>query len=296
MTETAPMHLETVPLDELLDHPDNDYPVREEELQDLLESIRRDGLAQLPLVRSIELEDGREMLQILSGHRRVECFRRLGKEDPEHYSTIPVNVISDCSDEHALILLDISNLMVRQLSPTERAKRFERLWKTVPELRKKTPELKGVRSSQIIADTITRETGQSISRASVDRALAAGRRAQEVEQLVEDNSENLYKGWLNEFKIREGFLPETVTEISSMDESTQQLLYADYQRKEKSPQKMARHLKRQHEKTDIDVEHSLDGIIKTLDTISAWKKKYGVAVDTYRVKYIRNQLTKLTRT
>lgn len=289
-----PMHMETVDLSDLTDHPDNDYPVREQEMADLVDSIRRDGLAQLPLVRRVIGDDGEPFLQILSGHRRVECFRRLAAEDPA-YATMPVNVIDDCSDERALVLLDISNLMVRQLAPLERAKRFERLWNTVPELRKQAPELKGVRTSQIIAEIITRETGQAISRASVDRALAAGRRAQEVSNLVDECEDSLVKGWKNEFRIHEGFTPETVKEIASRDESVQKQLLADYQRENMTPKQLDKQLKRIAAKSEADVENALDGIISTLRTISAWKAEYGVRIDTYRVDHIRTQLDKLLK-
>ena len=130
----ASMRLETMPLDTLHDHPDNGYPLDSRELSDLMDSIRHDGMAQLPLVR--ETDEG---LQIIAGHRRVECYRQLAKENPAAYSTIPVNVLDDCSDERALILLDITNLMVRQLLPVDRAKRLERLWNTMPSLRSEMP-------------------------------------------------------------------------------------------------------------------------------------------------------------
>jgi outer membrane protein OmpA-like peptidoglycan-associated protein len=75
-------------------------------LDDLRDSIERDGLAQPPLVRE---HDGG--YQIVAGHRRVACYRELAKENPEKYSTIPVNILSDCDDERALILLDVTNLI-----------------------------------------------------------------------------------------------------------------------------------------------------------------------------------------
>jgi hypothetical protein len=60
-------------------------------------------------------------------------------EDPDTYRTIPVNITDGCDDEHAKILLDATNLMTRQLTPIEQAKRFERLWKAVPALRQNLP-------------------------------------------------------------------------------------------------------------------------------------------------------------
>jgi len=283
------MRLETVALDQLHNHPENDYSMDAQALEELLDSIRRDGLAQPPLVR--EMDDG---YQIVSGHRRVECYRRLAQDDPS-YAAIPVNILEDCDDERALVLLDVTNLMVRQLSVMERAKRYERLWNTVPALRDKHPELRGVRTSQVISDIISRETGQSVSRATIDRALAAGKKAQEVSELTDAYSDALIEAWSNEFKTRDGFSPAVVKEIASRDESVQMQLLADYQSGEMTPKQLEKQLSHVSPKSDIDVEHALDQVINTLRDVSAWHKKYGAAIDMYRVDYIKGQLDKLTR-
>lgn len=288
--QQAVMRMEQVPLDQLFEHPANDYPVNERELDDLADSIRRDGLAQLPLVR--EVEGG---YQIIAGHRRVESYRRLAVEDANTYGTMPVNVLSDCDDERALVLLEVTNLMMRQLSTAERARRFERLWDIVPSLREKSPELRGVRTSQVIADIVTRETGSPISRASVDRVLAAGRRAQEVNELVDAYGDSLIAPWRSELLEREGFSPAAVKAIATRDGSVQEALWADYQRDNMTPKQFEKSLERESPKGDVDVEHALDSVIRTLRDVSAWHKKYGAAVDMYRVDYIRGQLDKLTR-
>ncbi|MBO7675302.1 MAG: ParB N-terminal domain-containing protein [Atopobiaceae bacterium] len=282
------LRMESIPLERLHDHPDNDYPTSESELADLMASIRSDGLAQLPLVRPHG--DG---YQIIAGHRRVECYRRLAREDPASYGTIPCNVATDCDDERALILLDATNLMTRQLTPAERARRFERLWKAVPALRKKSPELRGVRTSQVISDIITRETGQPISRASVDRAMAAGRRAKEVAELADRRSDELAPEWRKEIRRREGFTPEAVNAIAGKDESAQHTLWADYQREQMTPRQLERSLERKAPKTDRDVDQALDQVTKLLRDVSAWNAKYGAEVSAYRLDYIRRQLDKL---
>lgn len=289
MAKQSALRMEEVPLDALTAHPDNDYPSSEQELTELMESIRRDGLAQLPLVRPYG--DG---YQIIAGHRRVECYRRLAKEDPARWGRIPCNVMEHCDDTRALILLDATNLMARQLSPIERAKRFERLWNAVPALRAKSPELKGVRTSQVISDIISRETGQSISRASVDRALAAGRRAQEVSKLAERKASSLSPEWQAEIKDREGFTPEAVEQIAERDAKAQKRLWADYQREQMTPRQLAKRLEHKSPKGSADVDRTLDQIIKMLRDVSAWQRKYGAEVDLYRIEYIHKQLDKIT--
>ena len=283
------MRMEVVPVELLRDHPDNDYSMNREALDDLRESIRRDGLAQPPLVR--EFGDG---YQIISGHRRVSCFRELAKESPELYSRIPVNVLSDCSDERALVLLDVSNLMVRHLTVKERAKRYERLWKAVPALRRQQPELKGVRTSQVIADIVTRETGQPVSRATIDRALAAGKRAQEVEALVDELSGSLIDAWVSEFTNREGFSATVIRDVAARDGSVQRELLAEYQRDALSPKQFEKRLNYKSPKTEEDIERALDQVIGILHDVSAWRKQYGAAVDTYRLAHIRKQLDKIS--
>lgn len=287
-TAAAKMHMETVELGRLHPHPDNDYSVDAAELADLTESIRHDGMAQLPLVRPHG--DG---YQIIAGHRRVESYRTLAEEDPLGFGAIPVNVLDDCDDERALVLLDATNLMTRQLTPLERAKRFERLWKVVPSLRRKSPELKGVRTSQVIADIVTRETGQSISRASIDRALAAGRKAKEVDALVDGYGDALIKEWAAEFRNKDGFTPDVVKQIAAREGSVQKALWADYQRDGMTPKQLAKSMERKARKTDADVEHALDQVIQILRDVSAWNKTDGALIDSYRVNYIRNQLDKL---
>lgn len=175
---------------------------------------------------------------------------------------MPCTVREDLDDEMALILLDTTNLMTRQLSPLERAKRFERIWNLVPALRKRDENLRGVRTSQVIADIVTKETGQSVSRATIDRALMAGRRAKEVNDLTEQYSDNLISGWYKEFKAREGFTPDLVKAIATRDGRVQEQLFADYQRNELTPKQLANMLEHKRSKTDVDAERMLDAMIR----------------------------------
>ncbi len=60
----------TLPVDEIRSHPENDFTMDERELQELVDSIRSEGLGQLPLVR--QLPDG--AYQMIAGHRRLEAI------------------------------------------------------------------------------------------------------------------------------------------------------------------------------------------------------------------------------
>lgn len=88
----------------------------EEGIARLAESIRRDGLTDLPLVR--RLQSGG--FQMISGHRRMAAFRLLFRQAPS-YSKIPCRIASGVSDEQALVLLHTANFFTRSLTVTERA-------------------------------------------------------------------------------------------------------------------------------------------------------------------------------
>ena len=283
------MHIENVPLDDLHAHPGNDYSQDRDEMQQLMESIEREGLGQLPLVRPLPSGG----YQIVAGHRRVECFRRLNVKHPGEYATIPVNVRDNLDDQTALLLLNTTNLMTRHLSPAERAQRYERIWELVPDMRRKDESLRGVRTSQVIADIITRETGQSVSRASIDRAISAGKRAKEAVELADTEKKSLSQYWYNTIKETEGFTPDAVQMIAAQDERVQDELQATYQREQMTPKQLEKHLKGRSGKTDEDAERILDSMIKLARDLSAMKQVDGVAIDLYRLKYLKKLLSKL---
>lgn len=74
---TTPYQTLALPVDSIQSHPENDFTMDESEMQELVASIRSEGLGQLPLVR--KLPDG--AYQMIAGHRRLEAYRRLARED-----------------------------------------------------------------------------------------------------------------------------------------------------------------------------------------------------------------------
>ena len=134
----------------------------------------------------------------------------------------------------------------------------------------------------------------TLNERTIPAMLAAGKRAQEVGLLVQSHKDSLIAPWAQELTEREGFSPDVVKELAAREESVQRRLLADYQRDGLTPKQFERMLSYDAPKTDTDIEHALDQVIKTLRDISAWRKKYGAAVDMYRVEHIRTQLDKLT--
>ena len=89
-------------------HPDN-RPIDQAKVKELADTIERDGLGQLPLVRP--MPNGR--YQMIAGHHRLEAFKLIAERtgDPK-WRHIPVNVISECDDDRALCLLHMTNLLM----------------------------------------------------------------------------------------------------------------------------------------------------------------------------------------
>lgn len=149
---TTPYQTLALPVDSIQSHPENDFTMDESEMQELVASIRSEGLGQLPLVR--KLPDG--AYQMIAGHRRLEAYRRLAREDAA-FRTIPVTLVDDLDDARARVLLNVTNLVTRRLSQEERGARYAAIGREVPALREADPSLKGVRTNDIIARIVTEE-------------------------------------------------------------------------------------------------------------------------------------------
>ena len=144
----------------------------ETEIERLAESIKRDGLTDLPLVR--KLADGQ--WQMLSGHRRKAAFTMLSVND-HRYDKMPCRVADSISDAQALTLLHTANLFTRQLSVTERAAASKALGVEVEQLRESNPELRGQRTEDIKASIISQQTGRKVSGKTIKRQEDMAQRA-----------------------------------------------------------------------------------------------------------------------
>ena len=79
-------------------------------MQDLVESIRKNGILVPAIVRSI----GNDKYEMISGHRRMHAAQKLGLE------RIPV-IIRDMSDDEAIVKMVDSNIQREELLPSEKA-------------------------------------------------------------------------------------------------------------------------------------------------------------------------------
>ena len=148
-------------LREVKEHPDNDFPITEKDIENLADSILKSGgVLQFPLVRL--LNDG--SYQMLAGHRRRRASLLLGEKVDAKYFRTMCYVLENISDEKAELYLIDTNIQARELSPKLRAqkisdsRRLIQLLKDRGELdiksvRKAVAEQAGISESSVILQT-----------------------------------------------------------------------------------------------------------------------------------------------
>lgn len=153
------------------DHPDNTaYSMDEDAVSSLAESIRRDGLTDIPLVR--RLPDGG--FQMISGHRRKAAYALLAEQDPA-FSKMPCRIIEGIDDAQASTLLHTANYFTRELSVVERARATRALGLEVKRMRESDPSLKGARTSELKAAIIRAQTGRDVAGRTIEHHEAIAR-------------------------------------------------------------------------------------------------------------------------
>lgn len=165
-----------IPLEDITEHPGNvAYSMDDEGIARLAESIKRDGLTELPLVR--RMQGGG--FQMISGHRRMAAYRLLAQEGPS-YSRIPCRIAADVSDEQALVLLHTANFFTRSLTITERAAATKALGLQVEQMRVDDPSLAGVRTEDVKARIVEEMTGRKVSGKTIKREEALAQKLEEL--------------------------------------------------------------------------------------------------------------------
>ena len=282
-----------LPLDEIGAHPENDYSMNEGELVELMASIEKDGLGQLPLVR--RLPDG--TYQMIAGHRRLECFRRLAAAhpgadgQPGPYDLLPVNVIDGLDDARASILLNVTNLVTRNLTQEERGARYRAIGRRVPAMRAADPSLRGVRTNEVIARIVTKETGNPVSEATVKRAIAAERRLAEAREKATRLRSDLTDNWQVEASTGK-IDPVTLKSISELPEDRQEELFVSYQRRGLAPGALRAHIRRLEPKTAEDARRELTAAIRNVEDVVEMARR-NVEVPAELVQRLRSLIDQL---
>ena len=106
--EESAMDIEIVKIRPFKDHPFK--VVDDEKMQDLVESIRTNGILSPVLIRPV----GNDIYEMVSGHRRMHAASILGLE------CVPA-IIRDMTDDEAVVKMVDSNIQREELLPSEKA-------------------------------------------------------------------------------------------------------------------------------------------------------------------------------
>ncbi len=202
--------VEEIPVAQIADHPANTaYSMDDASIRSLADSIRRDGLTDIPLVR--KMADG--SWQMISGHRRKAAYALLAKDDGA-FSRMPCRIIANITDEQSIALLHTANLFVRQLTVTERAEATRALGLEARAILKSEPAFAGMKSDDVKAAIISAQTGHAVSPKTIRR----------TERMARQIANDLIPEWAREADA--GNLSEqSVNALARMDASQQEALF-----------------------------------------------------------------------
>lgn len=173
-------------IDDLEPHPDNDYSIDMETIENLAASIYESGNTAPLLVRNLP---ERSKQQILAGERRWRAHKLLRERYGEQWAMVPIRSLGTISDDHALFVLHSDNLMQRVTAPSERAKGFEIIADNLVKLREEDPSFKekykGKKTRAILAEQL------KVSESTVANELAISRNLSDKgKQLLDDGAIN----------------------------------------------------------------------------------------------------------
>lgn len=151
--EESALDLEIVKIRSFRNHP---FKVLDDEkMQDLVESIRVNGILSPVLVRPI----GNDIYEMVSGHRRMHAAEILGKE------TIPA-IIREMTDDESTIAMVDANIQREELLPSEKAFAYkmkrDAIKRQAGRPKKENLDQNGLNSfGQASRDILAKEVGES---------------------------------------------------------------------------------------------------------------------------------------
>ncbi len=121
--------IKDIPLEKIVEFPEHPYKVLDDEnMAELVESIRKYGLLQPVLVRPLLNSDKYEMI---SGHRRKRAF------EIADIKTIPCRIMNLTKDEATILMVD-SNIVREKFLPSEKGKAYRMRMEAVKRQGKRT--------------------------------------------------------------------------------------------------------------------------------------------------------------
>lgn len=123
----------------LIDPNPNNFFAVEEDITDLCESIKLNGLLQAPVV--VPADEGR--YRLIAGHRRHKALSKLAEEMPEKYKTVLCRIAHPSSPDMEELMLIQTNTEARELGWSEKNEAASRVEKILVALQKQGVELPG---------------------------------------------------------------------------------------------------------------------------------------------------------
>ena len=210
-------------LRDIQEHPSNDFPMTQGDIEKLADSILKSGgVLQFPLVRL--QKDG--SYQMLAGHRRRKASLILGETVDEKFYRTMCYVLENISDERAELYLIETNIQARELSPKLRAlkiadsRRLIQLLKDRGELdiksvRKAVADRAGISESSVILQTRIAEQLDKDLLELFDQGKITTREAYDYSGLSKDSQEKILEAYLSDLG-KEG-LQKEITRITLQD-------------------------------------------------------------------------------
>ena len=143
--EESAMDLEIEKIRSFRNHPFK--VVDDEKMQDLVESIRANGILSPVLVRPI----GNDIYEMVSGHRRMHAASLLGME------SIPA-IIREMTDDEAIVKMVDANIQREELLPSEKAFAY----KMKMDAMRRQGERQDLTSRQFVENLSSDELGESV--------------------------------------------------------------------------------------------------------------------------------------
>ena len=164
-----------MPLEYVDDFPGHPFEVRDdEEMAELIESIRESGVINPILVRKKE----GERYEIISGHRRKYACGKLGVD------RIPV-IIREISREEAVIAMVDSNLQREKILPSEKARAYKMKMEAMKRQGKRTDLTSSPMETKLRTDElIAKDAGES--RNQIQRYIRLNELVPELLALVDE--------------------------------------------------------------------------------------------------------------
>ena len=159
--EESAMDIETVKIRPFKNHPFK--VIDDDKMQDLVESIRANGILTPVLIRPI----GNDLYEMVSGHRRMYAACTLGME------CVPA-IIREMTDDEAIVRMVDSNIQREELLPSEKAFAYK--------MKMEAMKRQGYRSDLDI-DGTSRQNGTR-SRADWELSNQVGESARQVQRYI----------------------------------------------------------------------------------------------------------------